>query len=272
MRKKQRHNKEQKRSGSITCSEGTIMVWGRHVVKAVLSNPRRHVLKLYATPETQEWVQELAEQYTQISAHNQPPKIEILDKPALNVAMAGNLDPNENPVHQGIVAIIRPLPLINLHDWLEGLETSRPIVMVLDQITDGRNIGAIMRSARAFRAHAIITTTRNCPDENGNMLRAASGAAEHIPILQVVNLARSMETLKDHGFTLAGMSAQGTTPLSSLAEYDRLGIVMGAEGKGLRRLTQEHADLLLRIPIDDEAESLNVSNAAAVALYAAQRD
>ena len=104
------------------------------------------------------------------------------------------------------------------------------------------------------------------------MLRTASGAAEHIPLIRVVNLARGIEKLQDHGFMIAGMTAAGETPIRSLAEHDRLGIVMGAEGKGLRRLTEEHADLLVRIPIDDEAESLNVSNAAAVALFAAQRE
>lgn len=241
------------------------MIWGRHAAEEALKNPKRKILRVYVAPDVMPWLRDVD------IAHDIEEVIEI-DKASLSHALNAKEGQDEKAVHQGIVVVARPLPQLILQDWLEELDDPRPVVMLLDQITDARNIGAIMRSARAFGANALIATDRNCPLENGGMLRTASGAAEHIPLIRVVNLARAMETLQDHGFILAGMTAHGQTPLSSLADHERLGIVMGAEGKGLRRLTEEHADLLVRIPINDEAESLNVSNAAAVALYAAQAE
>ncbi|MCE2518189.1 MAG: RNA methyltransferase [Alphaproteobacteria bacterium] len=260
-----KHPRPHDSAPALNCPKGAVMIWGRHAAEEALKNRQRQALKIYISPDMTDWLKA-------ISPAREIPDVVVIDKPALSSALGATLGGDEKAVHQGVVVIARPLPQVNLHDWLDDLQDDRPVVMLLDQITDARNIGAIMRSARAFRASALIATDRHCPDESGMMLRTASGAAEHIPLIRVVNLARAMETLQDHGFMLAGMAAQGTTPLSDLAGHDRLGIVMGAEGKGLRRLTQDHADLLVRIPIDDAAESLNVSNAAAVALYAAQRD
>lgn len=256
---------------ALPCPKGALMIWGRHAVSEALKNPSRQILTLYVSSDMIDWLDEIRRTTT---ANFDTLEIIKMEKPALTTAMAATFNDaggGDKAVHQGIVAIARPLPQINLLDWLENITEERPVVLLLDQITDSRNIGAIMRSARAFRASALITTDRHCPDETGVMLRTASGAAEHIPLIRVVNLARAMEILQSNGFMLAGMAALGDVPLSSLADHDRLGIIMGAEGKGLRRLTKEHADLLVRIPIDDSAESLNVSNAAAVALYAAQR-
>lgn len=288
-RSTQRHGEQRSRPAradraahAIPCPKGALMIWGRHAVGEALKNPNRKVISLYMSGDMIDWLDEirianngLGHEASGIKA----PEIIKMEKSALTAAMGASLGQDEKAVHQGIVAVAHPLPQVVLQDWLEEIDAARndhnqddrQVVMLLDQITDGRNVGAIMRSARAFRATALIAPDRHCPDESGMMLRTASGAAEHIPLIRVVNLARAMEVLQDHGFMLAGMAAQGTAPLSSLADHDRLGIIMGAEGKGLRRLTKEHADLLVRIPIDDEAESLNVSNAAAVALYAAQR-
>ena len=237
------------------------MIWGRHAVGEALKNPKRKFLKLYASPDMMDWLAE----------HNRHHDLKpiVMEKPAMTEGLR-TATPDDQIVHQGIIAIARPLHQPSLEDWLDQLNDERPLVVLLDQITDARNIGAIMRSARAFRVLAMIATDRHCPDENGAMLRTASGAMDHLPLIRVVNLARAMKKLQDHGFMLAGMTARGDVPLRQLADYDRLGIIMGAEGKGLRRLTEDHADLLVRIPIDDQAESLNVSNAAAVALYAAQ--
>ncbi len=249
-------------SGSaITCPRDAVMIWGRHAVGEALKNPKRKFLKLYASPDMMDWLAE----------HNRLHDLQpiVMEKPAMTEGLR-TATPDDQIVHQGIIAIARPLHQPSLEDWLDQLDDERPLVVLLDQITDARNIGAIMRSARAFRVSAMIATDRHCPDENGAMLRTASGAMDHLPLIRVVNLARAMEKLQDHGFMLAGMTARGDVPLRQLADYDRLGIIMGAEGKGLRRLTEDHADLLVRIPIDDQAESLNVSNAAAVALYAAQ--
>ncbi|XDZ66379.1 23S rRNA (guanosine(2251)-2'-O)-methyltransferase RlmB [Alphaproteobacteria bacterium LSUCC0684] len=243
----------------ISCPPGKVMIWGRHAALSALCNPKRRISAIYLDPGHTEWFQSL-----ELEASHPAPI--MMDK----ITMAASLDSEDKAVHQGVIVIAAPLAAPHLDDWLGQDLPERPLVLLLDQITDTRNIGAIMRSARAFRAAAIITTDRHCPEENATMLRAASGAAEHIPLIRVTNLAQAMEKLKDHGFTIAGLTAQGTTPIQHLATEQRLGLVLGAEGKGLRRLTTERADLLVRIPIDDDAESLNVSNAAAVALFAVQ--
>jgi len=235
------------------------MIWGRHAAEAALCNPGRRVSAIYLDPGLADW-------FAALDLPDQRPAPVMMGKDAI----AAGLDGDDRAVHQGIIVIAAPLQPPHLDDWLADDLAARPLVLLLDQITDTRNIGAIMRSARAFRASAIITTDRHCPEENAAMLRAASGAAEHIPLIRVANLSQAMEKLKDHGFTIAGLTAHGTTPIRRLAEEQRLGLVLGAEGRGLRRLTAERADLLVRIPIDDAAESLNVSNAAAVALFAVQ--
>lgn len=260
----------------ISAPRDSVLAWGRHAVEAALKNPGRKILKIYAAPDMADHLQALIEDV----APQRRPELDLMEKSQLADAVAKHLPLDEKAVHQGVVAVMRPLNPPQLDEWLDGLgnglsdakDDDRVVVMILDQITDARNIGAMMRSARAFSARAIITTEKHCPPETGVMLRTASGAAEHIPLIKVVNLSRAIEKLQDHHFMVAGMTAAGQTPIKSLADHDRLGIVMGAEGKGLRRMTEEHADLLVRIPIDDSAESLNVSNAAAVALFAAQRD
>lgn len=252
------------RSGSIRLPRGAVLIWGRHAAEAVLANSARRISALYLTEEGAQW---LAEQHHQ---HDLPAPV-IMDRAELDHALAVTLDGDEKTVHQGVVLVAQPLAAPGLEEWLETPLENRPVVILLDQITDSRNIGAIMRSARAFGAQAMITTDRHCPEENAIMLRAASGAAEHIPLIRVTNLARAMETLKDHGFTLAAMTADGNSSITQLAEEDRLGLVMGAEGKGLRRLTLENSDLLVSIDIDPAAESLNVSTAAAIGLFAAGR-
>ena len=145
-------------------------------------------------------------------------------------------------------------------------------LLMLDQLSDPRNVGAIMRSALALGAQAIITTHRNAPEESGALARAAAGALERVPMIRVVNLARAVERLQEDGIEIAGLAADGDSDVGSLREIERLGIVMGAEGTGLRHLTRRHCDRLVRINISEDSESLNVSIAAAIALYAARLD
>jgi 23S rRNA (guanosine2251-2'-O)-methyltransferase len=240
------------------------MIWGRHAAEAVLANPDRQISAIYLSPDAAGW---LAEQCIAAAL----PKPEVMEKQVLDQTLASSIPNDEKAVHQGVVLVAKPLDPPQFDDFLASPMGERPLVILLDQITDSRNIGAIMRSARAFGAAAMITTDRHCPGENAIMLRAASGAAEHIPLIRVTNLARTMETLQDHGFILAAMTAQGDTPLTRLAQEDRLGLIMGAEGKGLRRLTLEHSDCHVSIGIDHDTESLNVSAAAAIGLYAAGR-
>ena len=258
MPRKNTHPRAERASKSIDCPSGSVLIWGRHAAASALSNPRRKIKSLYVTEQGLAWLQGLS------SEHHLKPT--LVSKGVLEAALTAE----EKAVHQGVLVCASPLESPSLEDWLSSMP-QRCVVLVLDQVTDSRNIGAIMRNAWAFETSAIITTHRHCPKENGVMLRAASGASEHIPLIKVVNLARALETLKDSGFAVAGMSAEGDAPISALAKEERLAIILGAEGKGLRRLTEEKADMLVRIPINDRASSLNVSVAAAIALFASRQ-
>ena len=265
-----KNDKEAMRSGSaLQCPKGKIMIWGRHATVAALANPLRKIEGVYLSHDAAKW-------FSTLKHASSLPVPVVMEKPMLTRALSPHLPGGEDKaVHQGIVIIAAPLepPALEewLEEWLEAELPARPLVVLLDQITDGRNIGAMMRSAWAFGASAVIATEHHSPLEGSTILRAASGAAEHIPLIRVVNLARAMETLQGHGFTLAGMAVEGDADIDVLAHEERLGIVMGAEGKGLRRLTRERADMLVRIPIEAGAGSLNVSVATAVALFAAGR-
>ena len=251
-----------------------VMIYGRHPAAAALANPARKIKVIYVTDDAQNWIK--ADHGAALARRNLTPI--VVDR----ADMADALPPQDKHVHQGVVIVALPLSPPSLDEWLDDWLDNRlddnqndeqaakqTVLVMLDQITDGRNIGAIMRSALAFGAHAIITTDRNTPTETGAMLRAASGAAEHMPLIRVVNLSRAITLLQDHHFIVAGLDARGTADLTGCANEDRLVLVLGAEGSGLRHLTREKVDQLIRIPMSDHAESLNVSNAAAVALYAA---
>jgi 23S rRNA (guanosine2251-2'-O)-methyltransferase len=247
-----------------------VMIYGRHPAAAALDNSARKIKAIYVTDDAQTWIQ--ADHGAALTRRNLTPI--VVDR----ADMADALPPQDKHVHQGVVIVALPLSPPSLDEWLDnrqddnqndGQSAKQTVLVMLDQITDGRNIGAIMRSALAFGAHGIIATDRNTPTETSAMLRAASGAAEHMPLIRVVNLSRAITSLQDHHFTVAGLDARGTADLTGCADEDRLVLVLGAEGSGLRHLTREKVDQLIRIPMSDHAESLNVSNAAAVALYAA---
>lgn len=185
--------------------------------------------------------------------------------------IATGAGPDTSLAHQGVVLNASPLQPPLLADFINPDETMPQRLVLLDQITDPRNIGAIFRAAAAFHTDAIIATERHCPAESGVMLKAASGLMERLPLIRVVNLARAMDQLREAGFTLAGLAADGRTTPEQLRDHPRLGLVLGAEGSGLRRLTRERADLLVSITMAEGVESLNVATAAAIALYAAGR-
>jgi len=250
-------------------------IWGRHAVFAALANPDRRIQQLYVAAESAESL-ETEIGHLDRQRQNDIPTPQVIERPRLDgISRAG-----EKAIHQGIAAAVWPLDSPHLDDFLAGLATSRDIttssdtvspvrLLILDQLSDPRNVGAIMRSARAFGVAGLITTFRNAAEENGVLARTASGALDNVPLIRVVNLARTIEQLQDNGFLVAGLAGEGNVEVCALAAHQRLAIVLGAEGSGLRRLIRDHCDMLVRININDDAESLNVSTAAAIALYAA---
>jgi 23S rRNA (guanosine2251-2'-O)-methyltransferase len=169
-------------------------------------------------------------------------------------------------VHQGLLLEAKPL----IQPRLDQIEKSGLVVM-LDQVTDPHNVGAILRTCAAFRVTALVTTARHSPEGSGVLFKAASGAYEHVPYVKVTNLARAMAELKDYGFRIAGLDSEAPGLLQDLDSAPPLAVVMGAEGKGLRQLTRDSCDHLVRLDLDGPIRSLNVSNACAVALYALTR-
>ena len=169
--------------------------------------------------------------------------------------------------HQGLVLECAPLEERDLGEVIEGSESGRPIV-VLDQVTDPHNVGAILRSAAAFDAAAIVTQDRHSPPESGVVAKSASGALETVPWIRVVNLARALDDLGERGFWRIGLAGDAEMTLAQAMPTGAVAIVLGAEGAGLRHNIAGHCDALARLPISSAMESLNVSNAAAIALYA----
>ena len=225
--------------------------WGRHAVTAALANPERVVRKIWATREA-------------LSQLDIPPVLPVTYAEVTDLA---RLVPGDAP-HQGIVAEVDPLDDIWLGDLLQQGEGDRRPLLVLDQVTDPHNVGAILRSAAAFDALGIVTQDRHSPPESGTIARAASGALELVPWVRVVNLARALEEIAEAGFWRIGLAGETDQTLAQTMGEARIALVLGAEGEGLRHNVAEHCDQLARLPISPKMESLNVSNAAAIALYA----
>jgi len=226
-------------------------LWGKHAVAAALDNPDRKVLRAWATREAAGFMQF-------------PKEVQVT---LADVADLGRLVPHDAP-HQGVVIEAEPLEDVWLDDILARASERSPL-LVLDQVTDPHNVGAILRSAAAFGAIGIVTQDRHSPPESGALAKAASGALERVPWARVVNLARALEEIREADFWRIGLTGDAETDLKDALGSPRVALVLGAEGPGLRQNTREHCDGLARLPISDAIESLNVSNAAAVALYAA---
>ena len=225
--------------------------WGKHAVAAALDNPNRKVLRAWATRDA-------------ATSMNFPKDVAVT---LADVADLGRLVPHDAP-HQGVVIELEPLEEV----WLDDILTSaseRAVVLVLDQVTDPHNVGAILRSAAAFGAAGIVTQDRHSPSESGVVAKSASGALERVPWARVVNLARALEEIGEAGFWRIGLAGDVESTLAEALGPQRVALVLGAEGPGLRPNTRDHCDALARLPISGAVESLNVSNAAAVALYAA---
>jgi 23S rRNA (guanosine2251-2'-O)-methyltransferase len=232
-------------------AENRPRLWGRHAVAAALANPERTVAKIWVT-------------------HDAAPQFDFgrsIPVTYADAADLGRLVPKDAP-HQGIVAEVERLEEIWLADLLAQAGEGRPL-LVLDQVTDPHNVGAILRSAAAFDALGLVTQDRHAPPESGALAKAASGALESVPWVRVVNLARALDEIADAGFWRVGLTGEADVNLAQALGPAKVALVLGAEGEGMRHNTQAHCDALAKLPISDRIESLNVSNAAAIALYAA---
>lgn len=228
------------------------ILYGWHTVTAALANPARRIRKLWATENA---ARRLADEGIA------PPIEPELVRPD---AIAARLSPDA--VHQGLLAEADPLAAPELDEL-----TAAGIVLVLDQITDPHNVGAILRTAAAFAVAAIVTTARHSPEATGVLAKSASGALELVPIVIVQNLARGLGSLKEHGFRVIGLDSEAPDDLAAVTLSAPLALVLGAEGKGLRQGTKAVCDQLARLDLPGAIKSLNVSNAAALSLYVATR-
>lgn len=224
---------------------------------AALANEARHCRRLLATTEALRAHPDLASRSAERHL-----AAETVDRSAINSILPAGA------VHQGVALAVDPLDESNIDDLAGAAEGHNPaVVVVLDQVTDPHNLGAVMRSAAAFGALGVVVTERHAPGETGTLAKAASGALERVPMVRAINLARALDELKAAGFWIAGLAGDAQTTLAAAKLSGRVALVLGAEGEGMRRLTRERCDLLVKLPQTDAVESLNVSNAAAVALY-----
>ena len=246
-----------RKRGRIPGKKGPYWLYGLHSVAAALANPRRRCLKLLAT---QQGAAALAGHAASLG-------------PTAGVPLAPQIAGREDleralppgAVHQGVALLVEPLPAAELAAILppEG----PAVVVALDQVTDPQNLGGILRSAAGFGALAVVTQERHAPGVTPALAKAASGALEAVPLVQVNNLVRALEDLKKQGFWVVGLDAEAGEPLSGLDAGPRVVLLLGAEGAGLRRLTKETCDFLAAIPLRGRIASLNVGTAAAIGLY-----
>ncbi len=232
--------------------EDAVVLYGWHTVTAALANPARRIRRLLVTENA---LRRLTEQGIAPAIAPNVVRPDVL---------AARLTPDA--VHQGLLAEADPLPSPDIEDL-----PATGIVLVLDQITDPHNVGAILRTAAAFAVAAVVTTARHSPEATGVLAKSASGALELVPIAIVQNLARALAALKERGFLVVGLDGSAPEDLATIELRAPLALVLGAEGKGLRQLTGATCDRLARLDLPGAIKSLNVSNAAALALYIAAR-
>lgn len=240
------------RSGAAA---GALWVHGRHAACAAAANPRRRCRRLLALADAAAALTDAA-----AAAGSARPTVEVVDRHTLQ-AVAG-----ADAVHQGMAVQADPLPPTALDDVL--VPGGDAPLLVLDQVTDPRNVGAVLRASAAFGAGGVVVQDRHAPQETGVLAKAASGALETVPLVRVVNVARALRDARDAGFFVAGLDGKAPLALPDADLSGRMVLVLGSEGAGLRRLVRETCDVLIRIPIAAHVDSLNVATAAAVALYA----
>ncbi len=239
------------RAGRQAKSATDHYIYGMHAVRAALKNPRRRKSALFATSNA---IERLG-----MTSPGAGPDVPV------NILQPRELDQmiGTKAVHQGVMLRVMPLPRLELKD----LEDFR-LLVILDQISDPHNVGAILRTACAFGASAVITTTRHAPQETGVMAKAASGALDMMPMVEVGNLGEAIKTLKKQAVWCMGLDSDADTPLNKADKQHNMALVLGAEGKGLRQKTRQLCDQVCRLDMPGQIKSLNVSNAAAIAMFA----
>ena len=244
--------KQQDEAPGRDAPAGLVRLYGLHTVRAALDNPRRKIRRMLVTRNAQERLG-IADLVAL------PFPAELVEPRAIDRITGGEA------VHQGVLIEAEPLK----PKRLDALGDAK-LVLVLDQVTDPHNVGAILRSAVAFGAGALITTARHSPQESGVLAKAASGALEHIDQIEVKNLADALDQLHEAGFQTIGLDSDGPAELETSFSGEKIALILGAEGKGLRQKTRETVTTLARLDMPGAIRSLNVSNAAAISLYAAR--
>ena len=254
VKRRKRYDQAPKKAARVHQPSRNEWIYGLNAVSAALHNPKRVIHRLLTT-------QQGAEALNGVSISP-----EIVARDEIDRLLPGGA------VHQGVALEADPLPQTELDDLVTLLSASdRAVVVVLDRVSDPRNVGAILRSAAAFGARAVIVPERHAAESTGALAKAASGALETVPLVRVVNLSRAMEQLKSAGMWCIGLDSEASDDIGDADLTGRIALVLGAEGAGLRRLTRENCDLTVRLPMAGGVPSLNVSNAAAIALYIATR-
>ena len=241
------------------------VLWGRHAVIAALHNPQRRLAHIFCSENNRPLLDEEISKI--LSERPSPiPELEVLPIQELNLLVPSDA------VHQGFVTISEALKEPNFDWFLEkNKATSHLILVLLDQVTDPQNVGAIARSSVALGAHGMILQSRNAPKLDGMLAKAASGATEYIPIFRVTNIARAIRKMQDFDISCFGLAGESDVSINNTSLTTRVALVLGAEGAGLRRLTRESCDQLVSLPTVGHFSTLNVSNAASIALYELQR-
>lgn len=243
----------------------TQTLYGMHAVRAAWLNPERDIRQLYLTDISAKNFDESLNEAKKAGLRRVSPQ--MVERKKLEKMLP------QGAVHQGIALSCAPLPEHDIHDFARQAEISgRSVLLMLDQVTDPHNVGAILRSACAFGASGMILQKKHAPMLDGVLAKTACGAVEHIPVAYETNLSRSLETLKESGFFVYGLDERGAQSIESLRtkKPEKIVLVLGAEGSGLRHLVRENCDKLMRLPTTGAIQSLNVSNAAAVALFCCQ--
>ena len=242
-------------------------IYGRHAVAAALNNPERRWYRLAVLTGREQEAGTLIATAAAARRGNDEP-IRVLDRGDFAALLP------EGVVHQGLALAVEPLAEPDLEDVLRraAILSGRSVVVVLDQVSDPRNVGAVLRSASAFGALAVVLPVHGSPPVSGALAKAASGALERVPLVRVVNLAHALDRLKEAAFWICGLDETASQTLAALDLGGRAALVLGSEGGGMRRLVRERCDYLARLPTRTQQSTINVSTAAAVALYELVRD